>query len=91
MVMTLWIYVNINTPSAVDLRHQSEEKVQPPRMLQYWIIPKPGYYFELYAKRSLSTKFADCVLALWHLLARLLLLDLARPCSFLLLHQKVVL
>ena len=24
MVMTLWIYVNINTPSAVDLRHQSE-------------------------------------------------------------------
>ena len=49
MVMTLWIYVNINTPSAVDLRHQSEEKVQPPRMLQYWIIPKPGYYFELYA------------------------------------------
>ena len=46
MVMTLWIYVNINTPSAVNLRHQSEGP--PPRMLQYWIIPKPGYYFELY-------------------------------------------
>ena len=34
-------------------------KVQPPRMLQYWIIPKPGYYFELYARQPLLLYGSD--------------------------------
>ena len=61
MVMILWIYVNINTPSAVDLRHQSEGAVTTDASIPDHSY-KPGYYFELYA--SWGRSWVDFVFCL---------------------------